>query len=141
MANDSRILQGGEHLSRAQRRERKKLAARVEKITNADRNFFERFPQRQHRVRLAGRAEVEQDALLAGESPRRVPPDLSHYAIVKNVAPGLRLRLILIGDEGLDIDVSEQEARERFEAARTSQVSEAEQALIELSRNLGARDV
>jgi hypothetical protein len=140
MAEDFRILRGGERLSRAQRRQMKKLAARVDKITDADRKFFERFPHRQHRVRLAGRAEVEQDALLAGESPRRLPADLSHYAIVKNFAPGVRLRVIVISDEGWDTDASEQSARERFEAARTSQVSQVEQEMIELSRNLGARD-
>jgi hypothetical protein len=140
MADDFRILQGAKHLSRAQHRQMKKLAARVDKITDADRKFFERFPHRQHRVRLAGRAEVEQDATLTGESPRRLPPDLSRYGIVKNIAPGVRLRLIVIGHEGWDTDASEQAARERFEAARTSQISQIEQEMIELARNFGGRD-
>ncbi|MEH2473645.1 hypothetical protein V1281_005169 [Nitrobacteraceae bacterium AZCC 2161] len=141
MDNDNFFMTGpaAKQMSRAQRRQMKKLAARVNKITDADRKFFDRFPHRQYRVRLAGPAEVEYSALLAGESPQRLPPDLNHYAIVKNVAPGARLRVIVIGNEGWDTDLSEQEARERFEAARTSQVSEVEQALIELRRDQGAR--
>jgi hypothetical protein len=139
MADDFQILQGGEHLSRAQRRQVKKLAIRVDKITGGDRKFFERFPHRQHRVRLAGHAEVEQSALLAGKSPRRLPPGLNHYAIVKNVAPGLRSRLIVVGDEGWDLDISEQEVRDHWEARRTPEISEYELATIELARNLGAR--
>jgi hypothetical protein len=140
MADDFQILQGGEHLSGVQRRQVKKLAARVDKITGSDRKFFERFPHRQHRVRLAGRAEVEHDALLAGKSPRRLPPDLNHYAIVKNIAPGLRLRLIVVGDEGWDLDISEQEARDHWEARRTPEISEHEEAMIELARNLAQRN-
>jgi hypothetical protein len=140
MADGFEIVHGGEHLSRAQRRQMKKVSARVDKITNADRKFFERFPHRQHRVRLAGRAEIEQEALLAGESPRHLPPDLNHYAIVKNVATGVRMRVIAIGEEGWDTDLSEEEARERFEAARTSQVSQIEQEMVELARRLGSRD-
>jgi hypothetical protein len=134
------IVQGGEHLSRAQRRQMKKLAARVNKITDADRKFFDRFPHRQYRVRLAGAAEVEYGALLAGESPRRLPPDLNHYAIVKNVAPGARLRMVVVGNEGWDTDLSEQQARERFEAGRTSQVSQIEQEMAELARGRDSRD-
>jgi hypothetical protein len=121
MADGFKVLQGGEHLSRAQRRQLKKLAARVDKATNADRKFFERFPHRRYRVRLVGPAEVEYGALLAGESPRRLPPDFRHYAIIKNVASGARLRVIVIGNEGWDTDLPEQEARELYEAACAAQ--------------------
>jgi hypothetical protein len=140
MAVDLKVLRGCEHLSRAQRRQLKKLAAGVDKITDADRKFFGRFPHREHLVRLAGHAEIEYSALLAGESPRHLPPELYHYAIIKNVAPGVRLRVIVIGDEGWDTELSEQDARERFEAARTTQVSQIEQEMIELWRDREGRD-
>ncbi|MGX9429726.1 MULTISPECIES: hypothetical protein [Bradyrhizobium] len=121
MSDGFEILRGSEHLSRAQRRQMKKLGARVEKIVDADRRFFQRFPHRHYRVRLAGRAEIEHDALLAGNGRQLLPPDLQHYAIIKNVAPGARLRIIVIGDEGWDTDLPEQEARKLYEAACTSQ--------------------
>ena len=41
------------NLDRAQRRQLQKLADRVDRVTQADRRFFERFPQRKHRVRKA----------------------------------------------------------------------------------------
>jgi hypothetical protein len=140
MADGLEVLRGGEHLSREQRRQLKKIAARVDQITDADRKFFEHFPLREHRVRLAGRAEIQYGALLAGESPRRLPPELYYYAIIKNVAPGARLRVIVIGDEGWDTQLSKQEARERFEAARTTHVSQDEREMIELWRDREGRD-
>jgi hypothetical protein len=47
-------------LSRAQRREMRKLAERVDRVAQADARFFERFPNRKHRVRLASQAELSQ---------------------------------------------------------------------------------
>lgn len=130
---------GGNRLSRAQRRQIKKLAARVDKITSADRKFFERFPHRQHRLRLAGRAEIEYEAVMADES-NELPPGCRRYAVVKNIADGSRLRAIVIGDEGWDVDCSEHEALERFESARTPQISQIEQQMVELARSLGLRN-
>jgi hypothetical protein len=140
MTDDSEVFYHGEHLSRAQRRQLKKVTVRVDKIKDADRKFFERFPHRQYRARLAGRAEIEQKALMAGEGTQRLPPDRSYYAIIKNLSPGSRLRMIVVGNEGWDTELSEQEARERFEAERTSQVSRIEQEMVELVRCLGSRD-
>ena len=53
-------------LTRAQRRQLQKLAARVDRVTEADRLFFERFPHRKYRVRLTSSAEIEQQELLDG---------------------------------------------------------------------------
>ena len=53
-------------LTRAQRRQMQKLANQVDRVTQADRLFFERFPNRMHRVRLASRAEIEQRELIDG---------------------------------------------------------------------------
>jgi hypothetical protein len=142
MDNDNFFMTGpaAKKMSRAQRRQMKKLAAHVDMITDADGKFFDRFPHRRDRVRIAGRAEIEQKALLTGEGTPRLPPDKSYYAIIKNLAPGSRLRMIVVGNEGWDTEVSEQEARERFEAERTSQVSQIEQEMAELARCLGSRD-
>ena len=45
-------------LTRPQRRQLQKLADRVDRVTQADRLFFERRPDRQRRVRLANQAEL-----------------------------------------------------------------------------------
>jgi hypothetical protein len=46
-------------LSGAERRQIRRLRGRVDRSSDADRKFFERFPHRRYRVRLAGAAEIE----------------------------------------------------------------------------------
>ena len=75
-------------LTRAQRRQLQKLADHVDRVTLADRLFFERFPHRQHRMRVAAAAEIEQQAILNGAPLSR--PGSCIYVVVKNVAPGMR---------------------------------------------------
>jgi hypothetical protein len=112
-------------LSRAQRRQMQRLANKVDRVTQADRRFFERRPDRQHRVRLAGLAEIEQQALLEGK-PLKIRPGFRLYAIVRNVAPGARLRLFLPAPEGRETDLSEAVARVIFETVGTPKTWEVE---------------
>ena len=72
------------HLSRAQRRQMQKLADKVDRIAAADRLFFARRPDRQHRVRIAGQAEIEQHNIIDDCLP---PPDgYRLYVAVRNVS-------------------------------------------------------
>jgi hypothetical protein len=112
-------------LTRAQRRQMQKLADKVDRLTEADRLFFERRPDRQHRVRLAGLAEIEQQALLEGE-PLKLKPGFKLYAVVRNVVPGARLGLLLPAPEGRETDLSEAMARVIFEVVATPQTWEVE---------------
>ena len=50
------------------RSQRCDLARRVDRITRADRKFFERHPHRRHRVRAAGRGEFDHVALAVGKA-------------------------------------------------------------------------
>jgi hypothetical protein len=97
-------------LSRTQRRQMQKLADEVDRITQSDRRFFERFPNRQHRVRLASQAEVKQFAFMEGIYETPPPAGFERYVLVKNIAPGCRVRLPFTGPAGNDTDVSEREA-------------------------------
>jgi hypothetical protein len=121
-------------LSRAQRRQMQKLADKVDRITQADRRFFERRPDRQHRVRLAGLAEIEQQGLLEGE-PLKLKPGFKLYAVVRNVAPGARLRLLLPAPEGRDTDLSEAVARVIFEVVATPKTWEVEADLRRMAED------
>jgi hypothetical protein len=114
-------------LTRAQRREMKKLADKVDLVTQADRRFFERFPHRQHRVRLASRAEIGQNEVLEGH-PVWLPEGLHIFIAVRNIAPGIRMRLFLRAPEMSETDVDELTALAIYEAASTprSQQIEAE---------------
>ncbi len=93
-------------LTRAQRRELKKLAASVDRVTDADRLFFERLPHRQHRVRLTSQAEIARQELIDGR-PMTIPPGYRWFTAVHNIAkPNL---------EGAENDLDEATAREVFE--------------------------
>ena len=119
-------------LSRAQRRRFKKLADRVDRMTQADRAFFERRPDRQHRVRLAHSAEIEQHEILDG--PIAAPTGCRVFVTVKNIAPAHRLRLFVLGIEGSETDLSE-EACAIYEMPQTDKSREVEEAMRQLAKD------
>jgi hypothetical protein len=112
-------------LTRTQRRQMQKLGERVDRVTQADRLFFERFPNRQHRVRLASQAEIGQQEIMEGK-PQAIPPGCRIFTAVRNIAPGVRLRLFTFGLEGSETDLSEAWARAIFETAATPRTWEIE---------------
>jgi hypothetical protein len=123
-------------LTRAQRREMQKLADRVDRVTQADRRFFERFPHRMHRIRLASQAEIEQNAILMGSDEMALPPWQQHFVAVKNVAPGHRMRLTVVGPTGAETDLGEEAARGIYEVVNNAQARSIE---VELRKLAGVR--
>jgi hypothetical protein len=105
-------------LTRAQQRQMQKIADRVDRVTQADRRFFERRPDRQHRVRLTSQAEIEQIALLEG-CPVAPPSGCRIFTVVRNVAPGVRLRVYTCAMEGAETDLSEAQALAIYESTAT----------------------
>ena len=77
-------------LTRAQRRELKKLSARVDRVTEADRLFFERFPHRQYRVRITSRVEIARQELIDG-LPMTIPPGYRWFIVHPQHRPRLSL--------------------------------------------------
>ncbi|MBR1167451.1 hypothetical protein [Bradyrhizobium liaoningense] len=108
-----------------QRRQLQKLADRVDRVSESDRRFFERFPHRQHRVRRASQAEIEAIAILSGEK-KTVAADRQVYLAVKSIAPGAQLRLVIIGPRNLDTDFPEFFAQELYELLNNDQAREIE---------------
>lgn len=100
-------------LTRTDRRRIKTISAAVGRVTDGDARFFERFPERQHRVRLASTAEVETDAIIKGKPDISTVSGSRWVTIVKQLAPGVRLRAVerSIGREANDFDLSEEMAR------------------------------
>ena len=120
-------------LTRTQQRQ---MQDRVDRVTQADRRFFERFPRRQHRVRLTSQAELAQCEILEGQ-PALPSPGCHVFTIVRNIAPGARLRTFTFGPEGADTDISEPMARTNFEAAATPEIWEIE---AKMRAHVGARE-
>ena len=75
-------------LTRAQRRQLQNIAARIDRVTQADRRFFERRPDRRHRVRLASKAEVEEREIVIG--PMNIPAGFKVFTVVRCLAPSIR---------------------------------------------------
>ena len=107
-------------LSRDQRRKLQRLSERIDrKILSADRAFFERFPNRSHRVRLASQLELQANKLLNPTSPE--PPDgYAAYVAVRQLRPGIRMRGFFIDPSGGDTDLSEDEAHALYERVSAS---------------------
>ena len=101
-------------LTRAQRREMQKLAARVDRVTQADRLFFARFPHRQYRGRLTRRAEITRQELIErppDDDPARLPAVRGR----PQYRPGCPLVFIFADLEGAETDLDETTARAIFE--------------------------
>jgi hypothetical protein len=94
----------------------------------SDRRFFECFPLRRYRVRLASQAERQQCVQLDGSTP----PGFAYYTAVRNVRNGARLRVFRLAPAGREVDVDETTARLIFEAETPPDTREAEAIIREV---------
>jgi hypothetical protein len=116
-------------LTRNQRRQMKRLAPHLGRIAEGDRVFFEQHPDRKHRIRLASEVEIAQDEILSGEV-KILPPGYRHLVVVRNIAPGWRLRRLFVTNaENAWTDVPEDLAGVIFDTVATSYAREIEAAL------------
>ena len=108
-------------LTRAERRRMTALGAKVDLVTQGDRKFFLRRPERQHRVRISHPAEIEQLRIVSGK-PLAAPAGCRHFTVVRNLGPGVRSRLFVLNVADAETDLPEEVARGVWEAAETSYV-------------------
>jgi hypothetical protein len=123
-------------LTHSRQRQLKKLAPHVDRITQADRVFFEQHPERKHRVRFASEVEIVQNEILSGEL-MATPLGHRHFVIVRNVAPGRRLPLFVTNSEDAGIDVPEDLAHALFDTVAAPHIREIEAALLAASPEEG----
>lgn len=117
---------------RALQRRLERLARRNEAAIASDKRFFERFPDRRYRVRLASASEVETTSLLTGLVPA---PGSRLFAAVFMVSPGVRQRAMLYGaaeNAGRLDGLGEDEARALYDrhARSNAQFREIERATV-----------
>lgn len=108
-------------LSQVNRRRLDAAQPRVDKIVEADAAFFARFPRRSHRVRLASSAEIEQNAAITGAGSTGPGPGRRWFVAVRQIAPGVRMRLFTLSFEDAETDMAEGEARKVFGFLAASQ--------------------
>ena len=114
--------------SSAQRREPKKLGKQVKRALQSDRLFFERRPERMHRVRLSHSAEIRQNEIAAG-ALLDAPPGFLWFTVVRKVTPVVRMRLSSLNFDDAETDLDEDTARELFESLATPVLHDAEARL------------
>ena len=113
-------------LPRPAQRRLKRLTFQNEPSIQADAKFFERRPDRNHRVRLASGAEVEIIRLL--HPGNVIAPGFRWYTAVRQIKRGIRFRVFTIGFADLDCDETEDVCRSVYERGRTTRAAEIEQS-------------
>jgi hypothetical protein len=102
-------------LSRQTKRRIKRLGDELDVLLGADRNFFERRPDRSYRIRRCFRQEIEINQLMSPEM-RKPLPGLTWFTLVRQIAPGARLRIFIQGPPDAETDLPEAAVEELWNA-------------------------
>jgi hypothetical protein len=124
------------HFNRAQRRLqqrrlRKLDQAALDRVIAADRAFFDRFPDRQYRIRQAAEVEIDEFEIILNFPLRPRPPDKKIFIGVKKLADGVRRRMHFAASVTDEVDVSETVARELFERLARGETISADNPLLQ----------
>ena len=115
-------------LSSAQLRETKKLGKQVKRALQSDKLFFERRPERMHRVRLSHSAEIRQNEIVA-RALLDAPSGFLWFTVVRKVTPVVRMRLFTLNFDNAETDLDEDTARQLFKSLATPVLRDAEACL------------
>ena len=89
------------------------LTEKMDKELTADKRFFERWPDRQFRVRKSFRAESEITALMSGNK-WPMDPGICWFTEGRQISPGLRVRGFFYAASYLDCDLLPEDAAQRI---------------------------
>jgi len=92
---------------------RQTQAKRVDRVTQADRLFVDRRPDRQHPFRLASQAEINQQKLFDSKPPP-IPSGCRLFTVVRGISPDARMCPYLPNLEDARTDLSGGVARRIF---------------------------
>ena len=133
----------GGSFARAQRRHRigAMLSGGLDRALEIDRRYFERFPKRRHRVRLASRSEVEGLTVAYGAKATQLDPSERWYAVVRWLADGAWLKVFIPNRAGEEADVPELWAATLYSriASRDGGVTDLEAVTRRVAAMRGAR--
>ncbi|MCC0809123.1 hypothetical protein FPV16_23470 [Methylobacterium sp. W2] len=98
----------------------KRMSVEADAMCVSDRLFFERFPWRQHRFRRLAQAELAQLEEATGAILFVPSQAESIFVLVKNLAPGVRLRMHVLGPNDQTGDDATEEMVSAFWKARAA---------------------
>lgn len=97
-------------LTRQQRRLMKRLGEEADRAVEGDRRYFDRWPNRTYRIRLASPAERKQVELIQGRTIRP-SDDKAVFIVMKQLGPGVRMKATVIGPrESIGEELTDAEA-------------------------------
>lgn len=109
-------MQTSKKLTRYQRRRLKATGEELYRVADGDRKFFERRPERRHRMRLSSAVEMEQWNILLGYETV-LPPGERMFTAVRHMEDGIRLRTYFSAPADAETDISEAIAKRIFDTA------------------------
>lgn len=121
-------------LPRDTQRQLKRLTFQNEPTISADARFFERRPDRSHRLRLSSVAEIGILRLL--HPGKLLTPGLRWYTAVRQVQKGFRIRVFSMGLPHLDCDETEEVCCWVYERNRNARNAEIEASFRQLGETL-----
>ena len=103
-------------LTRQQRRALERNAEGVDRATESDRRFFQRFPARNYRVRAMAPAEIAQLDTIVNGDMEPLEPGFRRFVVMRQIAPGLRFKVFRQAPaEKVGEEASEHIARSLYE--------------------------
>jgi hypothetical protein len=108
-----------------------------EAVTEADRRFFLRYPQRSYRVRHTSRAEIDQGAR-AGSAFEAPYAKFRWFTAIRQVAPGCRLRVYLQAPALCETDIPEALAADIYHRFEGQSARDTTILMMDALRKAGA---
>lgn len=113
------------------------VPAEYEAVTEGDRRFFERHTDRSHRIRHTSQAEMD----LKGRSGSTFDPPIPGFrwfTVIRQVAPGARVRVYVQAPELCETDVPEAVAARIYAEAEGQNTRELTAGLVAALKKAGA---
>ncbi|KQP53021.1 hypothetical protein ASF34_01215 [Methylobacterium sp. Leaf106] len=108
-----------------------------EAVTEADRRFFVRHPDRSHRVRHTSQAEMAQ-VTRSGSMLDAPMPGFRWFTAIRQVAEGVRVRVYVQAPELCDTDVSEAVAAQIYREVEGQGTRDLTARLVSALKKAGA---
>ncbi len=104
----------------------------LDRALELDRRFFDRFPARRHRLRLATQAEIDGLTVAYGPRATRIQPGQRWFTVVKMLAAGRWLKCFIPAPADNETDVPEEWAALLYDrlAARGAGIADLEAATL-----------
>jgi hypothetical protein len=108
-----------------------------EAVTDGDRRYFERHTDRSHRIRHTSQPEIAQAARM-GRTFDGPFPGFRWFTVIRQVAPGARVRVYVQAPELCETDVAEEVAAQIYREVESQNTRDLTARLVGALKQAGA---